>query len=168
MRLAETNALPPADFMAAFGGVAEHSAWVAERALAARPYASLDAMVAAFQAAILGAGEDEKTALLQAHPDLAGKAALAGRLTRESASEQSRAGLGALSDEEFARFTKLNEAYRARFGIPFILAVKGATKAQILEAFENRVGGTVAEERLTAIAQVLRIVRFRLADQVSP
>ncbi|WP_460449484.1 2-oxo-4-hydroxy-4-carboxy-5-ureidoimidazoline decarboxylase [Alsobacter sp. SYSU BS001988] len=168
MTLADVNALSPGDFVAAFGGVAEHSAWVAERAEAARPYASVNAMVTAFQAAILQAGEDEKTALLQAHPDLAGRAAVAGRLTRESAREQSGAGLGGLSEEEFARFTALNEAYRARFGIPFILAVKGAGKTQILEAFENRVGGTMAEERLTALAQVLRIVRFRLVEQVVP
>jgi 2-oxo-4-hydroxy-4-carboxy-5-ureidoimidazoline decarboxylase len=168
MTLAEVNALSAEDFVSTFGGVAEHSAWVAGRAVAARPFASLDALVVAFQSAILGAGEDEQTALLRAHPDLAGKAALAGRLTPESTREQAGAGLGSLSEEEFARFTELNDAYRARFGIPFILAVTGATKTQILEAFENRVGGTVAEERLTALAQVLRIVRFRLVAGVRP
>ncbi len=133
----------------------------------ARPYADHAAMVAAFQRAILAAGEGEQTALLAAHPDLAGRAAIAGELTVESAGEQKGAGLDRLTPEEFARFTTLNTAYRARFGIPFIFAVWGADKHAILAAFEARVGGTVAEERLTALAQVLRIVRFRLETQVA-
>ena len=111
--------------------------------------------------------EGEQTALLAAHPDLAGRAAIAGDLTADSAGEQAGAGLDRLTPEEFARFTALNDAYRARFGIPFIVAVRGADKTAILAAFENRVGGHPPEERLTAIAQVLRIVRFRLEDRVA-
>lgn len=166
LTLAAVNAMPAAAFAAAFGDIAEHSPWVAERAAAARPFASRDALLAAFQAAILAAGEGEQSALLSAHPDLAGRAARAGALTADSTREQAGAGLDTLTDEEFARFTALNGAYRERFGIPFIVAVRGATKHAILAAFENRVGGTMAEERLTALAQVLRIVRFRLEDRV--
>jgi 2-oxo-4-hydroxy-4-carboxy-5-ureidoimidazoline decarboxylase len=165
--LAEVNALPPAVFIDRFGGIAEHTPWVAARAAAARPFASRDAMVEAFQRTILEAGEGEQTALLSAHPDLAGRAARAGALTAESTREQAGAGLDSLTGEEFARFTQLNQAYRARFGLPFIVAVRGATKHTILAAFENRVGGTAREERLTALAQVLRIVRFRLEDLVA-
>lgn len=167
MTLDDVNALDPAGFVTAFGGIAEHSAWVAERAGVRRPFASRDAAIAAFQQAILAASDDEKTALLRAHPDLAGRAAVAGELTADSTAEQAGAGLDRLTPEEFARFTALNEAYKVRFGIPFIVAVRGATKTQILAAFENRVGGSPAEERLTALAQVLRIVRFRLEDRIA-
>jgi 2-oxo-4-hydroxy-4-carboxy-5-ureidoimidazoline decarboxylase len=167
LSLAEVNALSAVAFAAVFADIAEHSPWVAERAATARPFASRDAAVDAFQAVILAAGEREQTALLAAHPDLAGRAARAGALTADSTREQAGAGLDTLTDEEFTRFTALNDAYRARFGIPFILAVKGATKHTILAAFENRVGGTVLEERLTALAQVLRIVRFRLEDRIA-
>lgn len=167
MTLDDLNALDSTGFVEAFGGIAEHSAWVAERAAASRPFATRDAVVDAFQQAILSAGDDEKTVLLRAHPDLAGRAAMAGKLTADSTSEQAGAGLDRLTPDEFARFTALNEAYKARFGIPFIVAVRGATKTQILAAFENRVGGSLAEERLTALAQVLRIVRFRLEDRIA-
>ncbi|MHB2167853.1 2-oxo-4-hydroxy-4-carboxy-5-ureidoimidazoline decarboxylase [Alsobacter sp. R-9] len=167
LTLDAVNGLDREAFVEAFGGIAEHTSWVASRAAAARPFADRAAMVAAFQRAILGASEAEQTALLVAHPDLAGRAAVAGDLTRESASEQAGAGLDRLSSDEFARFTTLNDAYRARFGIPFIFAVRGATKHAILAAFEARVGGTAEEERLTALAQVLRIVRFRLEDKVA-
>jgi 2-oxo-4-hydroxy-4-carboxy-5-ureidoimidazoline decarboxylase len=166
LTVAAVNAMPADAFAAAFGDIAEHSPWVAERAAAARPFASRAAVVEAFQGAILAAGEGEQTALLAAHPDLAGRAARAGALTADSTREQAGAGLDALTEEEFARFTTLNDAYRARFGMPFIVAVRGATKHTILAAFENRVGGTPLEERLTALAQVLRIVRFRLEDRV--
>lgn len=165
--LSQANALATPDFVAAFGGIAEHAPWVAERAAAARPFADHAAMVEAFQQAILSAGEAEQTALLVAHPDLAGRAAVAGELTAESAGEQKGAGLDRLTAGEFARFTAMNAAYRSRFGIPFIFAVRGADKHAILAAFEARAGGTQAEERLTALAQVLRIVRFRLEAQVA-
>lgn len=163
----EVNALPAAAFTETFAGIAEHAPWVAERAAASRPFANRAAMVDAFQRAIAGAGEAEQTALLRAHPDLAGRAALAGELTAESTREQAGAGLDTLTADEFAQFTALNDAYKARFGIPFILAVKGATKHQILASFESRIGGALAEERMTALAQVLRIVRFRLEERVA-
>nr|WP_210318647.1 2-oxo-4-hydroxy-4-carboxy-5-ureidoimidazoline decarboxylase [Alsobacter metallidurans] len=167
MSIDDVNALTTARFTQVFGGIAEHAPWVAERAAGSRPFATRSAMVDAFQRAIASAGETEQTALLRAHPDLAGRAALAGELTAESTREQAGAGLDTLTADEFARFTALNDAYRARFGIPFILAVKGATKHHILASFESRIGGALVEERMTALAQVLRIVRFRLEEKVA-
>lgn len=166
LSLAAVNAMGPADFVAVFGEIAEHSPWVAEAAARSRPYASRETMVEAFQRAVLDAGEAARLALLEAHPDLAGKAAIAGNLTADSRREQAGAGLDKLTAEEFTRFHALNFAYRVRFEIPFIFAVRGATKQQILQAFEARASGTVLEERLTALAQVLRIIRFRLEDRV--
>lgn len=165
MTLDEANALSPAAFVAAFGAIAEHSPWVAERAAAARPFAGREAMVDAFQQAVAGAGAQVQLTLLRAHPDLAGRARLAD-LERHSQDEQQGAGLDTLSPAEMARFTALNDAYRTRFGFPFILAVKGATKHDILTSFETRLGGVRTEEFLTALAQVCRILRFRLEAAV--
>ncbi|MCP4382179.1 MAG: 2-oxo-4-hydroxy-4-carboxy-5-ureidoimidazoline decarboxylase [Hyphomicrobiales bacterium] len=154
-------------FVALFGDVAEHAPWVAAEAARRRPFASREAMIAAFQAAIGEAGVDRQHALLRAHPDLAGRAAIAGDLTADSAREQSGAGLDQLTEEEFARFADSNSAYRARHGIPFILAVRGATKHDILVAYDQRINRTPEAELVTALEQVCRIVRFRLEDRVA-
>jgi 2-oxo-4-hydroxy-4-carboxy-5-ureidoimidazoline decarboxylase len=161
------NELSAEAFVELFGDIAEHSPWVASEAAAARPFADRAAAIRAFQHAILKAGEELQLDLLRAHPDLAGRAAIAGELTEDSSQEQAGAGLDRLTPEEFARFNVMNDAYRTRFGIPFIFAVKGAGKTQILESFAARVGGTREEEMLTAIAQVLRIVRFRLEARLA-
>jgi 2-oxo-4-hydroxy-4-carboxy-5-ureidoimidazoline decarboxylase len=155
-----------AEFVAAFGGIAEHSPLVAERAARRRPFATRAAMIEAFQAAIGEAGAEEQRALLVAHPDLAGRAAIAGDLTADSKREQAGAGLDRLTAEEFARFTVLNTAYRERFGIPFIFAVRGADKRKILAAFEARIGNAPDVEFATALEQVCRIVSFRLEDRI--
>jgi len=160
--LSIVNGLSQADFTARFGGIAEHSPWVAERAAASRPFASVEAMIDAFQQAVARAKEDEQLALLRAHPSLAGRAALAGQLAEHSAEEQAGAGLDRLTPDEFTKFKQLNAAYEARHGFPFILAVKGADKHAILAAFETRLPGCRTEEFLTALAQVCRIMRFRL------
>ena len=154
---------PPA-FVARFGDIAEHSPWVAEQAAGHRPFAGLDAMVAAFQTAIREAPEADRLRLIRAHPDLAGRAALA----EESRKEQVSAGLDRLTPEEFARFTDLNSRYQSRFGIPFILAVKGATRHQILASFTERLGNDRDREYANALDQVCRIVGFRLAERVAP
>jgi 2-oxo-4-hydroxy-4-carboxy-5-ureidoimidazoline decarboxylase len=166
LTIAAINALPAQDFMRAFGAIAEHTPWVAQAAMARRPFADRAAMVEAFQRAVAQASEAELLALLRAHPDLAGRAAIAGELAAHSTREQAGAGLDTLTPAQFARFTALNAAYVARFGFPFILAVRGATRNQILEAFENRLDGSRREELMTATAQVLRIMRFRLEDAV--
>jgi OHCU decarboxylase len=166
MAIGPINRLSLDDFIATFADIAEHSPWVAARAAEQRPFANRAAMIDAFQQAVRGADEAEQLALLRAHPDLAGRAARAGQLTSDSAREQKGVGLDTLSDDEFARFHTLNEAYKSRFGIPFIFAVKGATKHDILAAFEARLGATQQEEVMAALTQVLRIIRFRLTDRV--
>jgi urate oxidase len=156
-------------FVARFGGVFEHSPWIAERAHAAGlgPEAdTADGLHARLVAQFRAAGEDERLGVLRAHPDLAGKLAVAKRLTAESTGEQASAGLDALTDGERARFTELNERYTARFGFPFILAVKGRNKAEILENFEARIGNDRETEFATACAQVERIALLRLKDML--
>jgi 2-oxo-4-hydroxy-4-carboxy-5-ureidoimidazoline decarboxylase len=166
--LATINDMSQADFVAHFGDVAEHSPWVAEEAAAARPFLSRDDMIAAFVAAIDRAGEPRQRALLLAHPDLAGRAAIAGVLTEDSRREQAGAGLDRLTPDEFARFTEMNEAYRRRNRIPFIFAVRGATKHDVFAAFEARRANSPEAEFGIALGQVARIVRFRLEDRVEP
>jgi 2-oxo-4-hydroxy-4-carboxy-5-ureidoimidazoline decarboxylase len=164
MSIADVNAMSPKAFIAAFGDVAEHSPWVAREVDATRPFASCEALVMHFEAAIRAANHDAQLALIRAHPDLATKA----KLTEDSSKEQAGAALNMLTADEFARFTSLNTAYKQRFGFPFIFAVKGATKHMILGSFEARVGNDLAVEFETALSQVCRIFRFRIEDRVSP
>ena len=162
MNLVDVNALSPQAFEQAFGEIAEHSSWVAQRALASRPFATREVMIEAFAQAVMQAAKAEQLQLLRAHPDLATRA----KLTADSSREQAGAGLDALSAEEFAHFTMMNHAYKAKNQFPFIYAVKGATKHQILQGFESRIHNSVDEEFQTAMTQVCRIVRFRLEDRV--
>lgn len=156
-----------ADFVQRFGGVFEHSPWIAERAWALElgpahdsPAGLHNALARIFRSAT----EAERLGVLNAHPDLAGKLAVAKRLTAESTSEQASAGLDALTDAERARFTDLNTAYVARHGFPFIIAVRDHTKASIMSAFETRLNNDRAVEFATACAQVERIARLRLEE----
>jgi 2-oxo-4-hydroxy-4-carboxy-5-ureidoimidazoline decarboxylase len=162
MTLAELNALPSAAFVAALGAVFEHSPWVAERALAARPFANVDALHAAMVAAVAAAGEAPQLALLRAHPELAGRAMIRNELTADSSQEQAGAGLTQCSPDEYARLQELNARYNAKFGFPFIVAVKGLDRAGILQRFAARVTNDRAVEFREALAQVARIARFRL------
>ncbi len=162
MKLSAVNALSPADFVAEFGGIAEHSAWVAETAMAGRPFADVGAMVLAFEQAVQSASTPAKLALLNAHPDLATKA----KLTQDSNNEQKGAGLDQLSKTEFEHFTALNNAYKAKNRFPFIFAVKGATKEQILAGFEQRLRNDTETEFKTALHQVCKIISFRLDAKV--
>jgi 2-oxo-4-hydroxy-4-carboxy-5-ureidoimidazoline decarboxylase len=162
MTLAQLNAMSEADFVHALGGVFEHSPWVAQRAFAERPFASVHALHAAMVAAVDRATDTQKLALLRAHPELAGKAAIRGEMTADSVSEQSGAGLAQCSAGEFARLTELNARYNARFGFPFILAVKGYDRAGIIAEFARRVTHDRATEFAECLAQVARIARLRL------
>jgi len=164
MTMSQVNAMTAEAFVDAFGDVAEHSPWVAREAAKARLYASREAMIEAFAAALMAAPREAQLALIRAHPDLATKA----RLTADSTREQAGAGLGALTPEEFQRFTGLNTRYREKFGFPFIFAVKGATKHQILASFAERVNQAVDDEFATALIQICRIFRFRIEDRVAP
>lgn len=156
-----------ASFVARFGGVFEHSPWVAEGAWDAGNLSDdAEGLHAAMVAVLRAADHERKLALLNAHPDLAGRLALRGELTADSTTEQASAGLDRCTPEEFARFTELNDAYKARFGFPFILAVKGRSRADILEAFETRLSNGPEEEFATALAQVERITWLRLKDMI--
>lgn len=157
------------DFLERFGGIFEHSPWVAEEALKQIDPAQAEtaddvhgAMVAAFRTA----DEEHRLAVLTAHPDLAGKLAAAKRLTSESTAEQASAGLDALTDAERATFTDLNTRYVERFGFPFIIAVRDHDKASILAAFETRIHHDRATEFAEACRQVERIAWFRLKDRL--
>lgn len=159
--------LPKALFVEVFGRVWEHSPWVAEAAYDAGIGTAQDTaegLHAAMVAAMRKHSPERQKALLNAHPDLAGKLAAAGEIMPESTQEQASAGLDRLTSDERVRFTALNEAYKARFGIPFIMAVKGATKAQILAAFEERLKNTPEQEFATALTQVEKIVLLRLKE----
>jgi urate oxidase len=161
------GAMDRAAFVAAFGAIFEHSPWIAERAFDAGlpPDADTAAGLHRAMCAVLRAGDPEaQRTLILAHPDLAGRLARAGRLTAESTREQRDAGLDHLSDEEVARFTALNDRYRARFGFPFIMAVKGRRKAEILDAFAARLDHDEATEFATALAEIERIALFRLRE----
>ena len=173
LSIAAVNALSDEAFTARFGDVAEHSPWVAAAAAAARPFADREALVSAFAGAVRAAPAEAQLVLLRAHPDLADRAAVAGGagargVAEESRREQAGAGLDRLTAAEFKRFADLNTRYRKRFGFPFIFAVKGAAKEAILAAFEERINHSPATERALALANVERILRFRLEDRVSP
>lgn len=155
------------EFVAKFGGIFEHSPWIAERAFALElgpAHDSAGGLHNALCRAFRSASEAERLGVLTAHPDLAGKLAQAKRLTAESTSEQASAGLDALTDAERERFTRLNADYVAKFGFPFIIAVRGKTKAEILAAFETRIDNDRATEFATACRQVERIALLRLKD----
>jgi OHCU decarboxylase len=159
--------LPKALFVEVFGRVWEHSPWVAAATHDTGLVASEDSATglhAAMAKAMRAGSRDQQKALLLAHPDLAGKLAAAGELTPESSQEQASAGLDRLTSDERVRFTALNEAYKARFGIPFIIAVKGMSKAEILAAFETRLKSSPEQEFATALGQVETIALLRLKE----
>lgn len=152
-------------FVTTYGGVFEHSPFIAERAVAAGSIPqglTADGVHSALVAVFRAASPEERLGILNAHPDLAGKLAIAGGLTEDSRNEQAGAGLDRLSPAEHARFTALNTAYVEKYGFPFIIAVKGLTKDDILAAFERRIGNSREEEFATACGQVERIALLRL------
>ncbi len=162
------NGMDAETFVAAFGEVFEHSRWVAEMAFASAPFQSLSAVHAAMQDAVEAASETARLDLIRAHPDLAGKAALAGALTAESSVEQASAGLDRLSPEQMNRFRTLNAAYVERFGFPFVMAVRGADAARIIAGFEGRLGNDRASEIHRALAEIGKIAWMRLLAAVVP
>ena len=162
MTLDSLNRADPDAFVAALGGIFEHSPWVAERVVAHRPFASIEALHAAMCAAVAAAGHERQMALIRAHPQLAGKAAIRGELTESSTNEQRGAGLDQCSPEQFAEITRLNADYDARFGFPFILAVKGHTRDSIIANMRARIGHDRDAEIAEALKQIERIAGFRL------
>jgi 2-oxo-4-hydroxy-4-carboxy-5-ureidoimidazoline decarboxylase len=161
------NATDKAGFVVALGDIFEHAPWVAEAAYAQRPFASLAPLYAAMTAAVQTADSARQLALIKGHPDLAGKAARAGAMTPASVFEQASAGLDQLSDDEFAAFHRLNDAYRKRFDIPFIICARRHTKDSILRQFTQRLQNDAAAEREAAVTEILRIAALRLDARVA-
>lgn len=154
-------------FVEHFKDLYEHSPWVAEQVFDLGVSKALDhrqALLEAFQKTMLQASEIQQLQLICAHPDLAGKAAIQGELTAASTSEQAGAGIGECTADEFSRFTKLNQAYKDKFGFPFIKAVKGSNRHQILEAFETRIDNDAEHEFAQALEEINKIASFRMAD----
>jgi N-carbamoyl-L-amino-acid hydrolase len=170
--LSDLNNCSEAVFADTLHGIYEHSPWIPQRAAHRRPFASVAALKLALRAAVASATEDEQLRLIRAHPELAGKAAIAGRLTQESTSEQAKSGLNLCSAEEFATLHKLNADYNARFGFPFILAVKGPdgsglTRQAIIETFRRRLKNQRADEMAECLRQIHRIAELRINDLLS-
>ena len=162
MTLAELNALDRDAFVAAIGWVFEQSPWVAEQVCDGRPYSNLESLHRAMVDQVKSAPPAQQLALLCAHPDLGTRA----RISAASTAEQAGAGLDRLTPEEFDRLQRLNSAYRDKFGFPFLFAVKGSTKYDILQALERRIQEPPDEEREEALRQVYRIAEFRLRDTI--
>jgi 2-oxo-4-hydroxy-4-carboxy-5-ureidoimidazoline decarboxylase len=165
--LEQLNAMPEMSFVAALSGVFEHSPWVAREVAHARPFESVDALHQAMTSVVERAGSDQQLALICAHPELAGIAAVRGQLTAESSREQSGAGLSECTQEEFDSLQRLNRAYREKFGFPFILAVRGYDRSGIIDNFETRLRRSRDEEWRENLRQIYRIARFRIDDLVA-
>ena len=150
-------------FVEKYGGIYEHSPWVAEQAESVvGGSTNIEEIARVMADCVDNAGKDQQLALIRAHPDLAGKAQIAGELTEDSTSEQSSAGLDQCTPEEYLRFQDMNQAYHLRFGFPFVMAVRNSTRAQILEAFEDRLGNDRDVEFETALSEIHKIARLRL------
>jgi 2-oxo-4-hydroxy-4-carboxy-5-ureidoimidazoline decarboxylase len=162
--LADLNLADRVAFVATLGHLFEHSPWVAEETWSKRPFASADALHAALCATMRGAPRDRQVALIRAHPDLAGRLAQQKQLTTESTREQASAGLNQLTDAELAEFTRQNDAYKAKFGFPFIICARLNAKAAILDAMRTRVGHAPDAEFATALGEIEKIARLRLQD----
>jgi beta-ureidopropionase / N-carbamoyl-L-amino-acid hydrolase len=164
--LERLNSISAQDFAAALASIFEHSPWVPERVAALRPFAGVIALHEAMSAAVLQAEEALQLALIRAHPELAGRAALRGEVTSASTSEQKGAGLSALTQSQLTRLSSLNAEYTNRFGFPFVLAVKGHTPDSVIATLAERVSHGALEERGVALREICRIAYFRLADLV--
>ncbi|QJE96059.1 2-oxo-4-hydroxy-4-carboxy-5-ureidoimidazoline decarboxylase [Luteolibacter luteus] len=163
---ADLNAMEKDGFVASLGAIYEHSEWVAWKVAEQRPFQDRAAIASAMRMAVETGTDEEKLALIRAHPDLAGKLARAGQLSESSTREQAGLGLDRLSDEEYERFSNLNDRYRERFGFPFVICVRMADRSGILSAFEQRLGNQVNAEISEALRQIHQIAKLRLADLI--
>lgn len=166
MLLQDVNTLSHQQFVETFGGIYEHSPWVAEAAAKQRPFASMQQMKHAFSQAVQQAPESQKLALVRAHPELGHRMGIDPDLSAESTQEQGSAGLDKLSPAEYKQLRDLNDAYQKKFGMPFVICVRQATKAVILEAMEQRLTSSFTEELAEALKQIDAIAALRLQDKV--
>jgi len=167
MTLPQLNALSREEFVRVVGPVFEHSPWIAETTWAKCPFHSKENIHAALCETVRQASKEKKLALICAHPDLVGKLALAGQLTRESTGEQASAGLDRLTAREVELFQKNNAAYKAKFGFPFIICARLNKKEAILAGFEKRLHHSRENEVKTALEEIFKIADLRLRDLIS-
>lgn len=165
--LSEINSLSRDEFVRAVGPVFEHSPGIAEVTWPKRPFASVEELHRALCQTVTDASEEKQLALIRAHPDLVGRAALAGSLTRESTNEQPSAGLGALTPEEIELFQKNNAAYKEKFGCPFVICARLNKKEAILKGFRVRLNHSCEQEIKTALEEIGKIASLRLKDFVA-
>src|SRR5258706_8690934 len=163
--LSDLNACSKDDFVAALSNVFEYSPWIAEQAASARPFAGVKPLFEAMKAAVDRAAPELRLALIKAHPDLANKTQRAAGLTAESSAEQNSVGLDRLSDAEYEAFERVNNAYRAKFGFPYIVCVRRHTRDSILRDFERRLPNDAKTEMQTSIEEICRIAALRI-DQL--
>jgi 2-oxo-4-hydroxy-4-carboxy-5-ureidoimidazoline decarboxylase len=166
--ISQLNNLDLTEFSNVVGPVFEHSPWIAETTWSQRPFATMEQLHHALCDTVRGASKEKQLALIRAHPDLVGRAALAGTLTRESTGEQASAGLNALSPEEIALFQKQNAAYREKFGFPFVICARLNKKEAILAGFERRLKNSPAQEIQAALEEIFKIAELRLRDLTQP
>ena len=165
--LEQLTSLARDEFVHVVGPVFEHSPWIAEATWPKRPFASVEQLHKALTETVRNAGEEQQLALIRAHPDLVGRAALAGTLTRESTGEQASAGLSKLMPEEIETFQKSNAAYREKFGFPFVICARLNKKKAILSGFERRLKNSPQQEIQTALEEIFKIAELRLRDLIS-
>ncbi len=165
--LANLNASSKEDFVASLANIFEYSPWIAEQAAAARPFAGIAALFGTMRAVVDRAPSELRLALIKAHPDLANKTQRAAGLTEESNAEQNSVGLDRLSDAEYSAFERVNNAYRSKFGFPYIVCVRRHTRDSILRDFERRLPNDAAAEMQTSISEICRIAALRLDQLVT-
>ena len=165
--MAELNELSREDFLRVIGPVFEHSPWIAELTWAKRPFESAGALHRSLCGTVAASDEPKKLALIQAHPDLAGRAARAGTLTPASTREQRNGGLDRLSPEEAALFDRYNGEYRKRFGFPFVICARQNKKEAMLAGFERRLKNSREQEIEAALAEIFKIAELRLHDVIA-
>jgi 2-oxo-4-hydroxy-4-carboxy-5-ureidoimidazoline decarboxylase len=168
LTLEEINALDPDVFVARLGPVFESSPWIATAAWRERPFESVERLHETMCEVMYNSTTEQKLALIRAHPDLVGRAALAGTLSPESTGEQASAGLDRLSPEEVAEFTRLNRLYRDKFGFPFVICARENKKESILAGFDARLRNSREQETAAALAEIAKIARLRLLDVIKP
>jgi OHCU decarboxylase len=167
MTISQLNQLGQAAFISVVGPVFEHSPWIAEAAWLEKPFASLEQLHNALCGIVRNSGDEIRLALIRSHPDLVGRAALAGSLTRESSNEQAGAGLDRLSPEEVDLFQRQNAAYKNKFGFPFVICARLNKKDTILAGFEQRLKNSREQEVKTALEEIFKIAELRLRDLIS-
>ncbi len=165
--ISEINSLARDEFGCVIGPVFEHSPWIADETWARRPFASVEKLHAQLCKTVEVAGQEKQLALIRAHPDLVGKLALAGRLTKESTGEQASAGLNQLSPDETALFQEQNDAYKNKFNFPFVICARLNKTEAILAGFERRLKNSREQELKTALEEIFKIAELRLRDLIT-